>query len=144
MRSFQQCPAEIVYFSSRNLQLSKSVALVSSWKKSTTPHLFSPVPNLFTPVHTSRQADRDDVRLSPNCNFSFNLPIFESSYYSVLCPILLKWNTFARLIESFRTVEGLCSCIEIKLTIPLKADALKLSKERGLSAESFLSYVLSC
>ena len=46
---------------------------------------------------------------------------FEYSYYSVLRPILLKLHILARLMESFPTVYGLCSCIE--MSIPLGAHA---------------------
>ena len=48
---------------------------------------------------------------------------FECSYSLVLCHILLKLHTLTRLIESFLTVYGLFSCIEVKLSILLGAHA---------------------
>ena len=53
--------------------------------------------------------------LSSQCLFC----TFECSYSSVLRPILLKLHTLIRLIESFPTVDGLWSCIEIEMSIPL-------------------------
>ena len=55
--------------------------------------------------------------LSAQCLFC----TFECSYSSVLRSILLKLHTFTRLIESFPTVYGLWSCIEIEMSIPLGA-----------------------
>ena len=49
--------------------------------------------------------------------------IFECSYSSVLRPILLKLHILTRLIFSFPTLCGLWSCIEVKLSIPLRAHA---------------------
>ena len=63
----------------------------------------------------------------------------ESCYFSVLCPIMLKLHILSRLIESFATAYGLCSCIEIKLSIPLEAYALISSMERCSSAVTFQS-----
>ena len=48
----------------------------------------------------------------------FNLP-----YSSVLRPIQLKLHILTRLIESFPTVYGLWSCIEVKLSITPGAHA---------------------
>ena len=48
---------------------------------------------------------------------------FEWSYSWVLRPILLKLLSWTRLIESFPTVYGLWSCIEIEMSIPLGAHA---------------------
>ena len=41
----------------------------------------------------------------------------ESCYFSILRAILLKLHIFAHLIESYRTVHGLSSCIK-KMSIP--------------------------
>ena len=49
---------------------------------------------------------------------SFFCP-FKGSHSSVLCRILLKLHILTRLIESFPTLYGLWSCIEVKLSIPL-------------------------
>ena len=48
---------------------------------------------------------------------------FECSYSSVLRRILLKMHILTCLIESFPTLYGLWSCIEVKLLIPLGAHA---------------------
>ena len=61
----------------------------------------------------------DHVRSSHNVIFC----TFECSYSSVLRCILLKLHILTRLIESFPTLYGLWSCIEIKLSIPLGAHA---------------------
>ena len=69
---------------------------------------------------------------------------FECPYSSVLRPILLKLHTLTRLIESFPTVYGLWSCIEIEMSIPLGAHAKRPLIERASSTVTFSSYVLSC
>ena len=43
--------------------------------------------------------------------------------FFVLRPILLKLHILARLIESFPSVHGWCSCNEIKMSFPLGAHA---------------------
>ena len=48
---------------------------------------------------------------------------FECSYSSVLRRILLKLHILTCLIESFATLYGLWSCIEVKLSISLRAHA---------------------
>ena len=62
------------------------------------------------------------------CAMSF-FCTFESSYSSVLHPILLNLRILTRLIESFPMVYGLWRCIEVKLSIPLGAHAERPSKE---------------
>ena len=48
---------------------------------------------------------------------------FECSYSSVLRCILRKLHISARLIESFPTLSGIWSCMEVKCSIPLGAHA---------------------
>ena len=57
----------------------------------------------------------------------------ERRNFFVLHPIRVKFHIRTRLIESFPTVYGLWSCIEIEMSIPLGAHA------RALSAVTFLS-----
>ena len=87
--------------------------------------------NLFTPVHTCSQL----FTTVHNCSHLFTpqwlFTLFaeweflvefsscESCYFSILGPILLKLQIVAHLIESFKTVYGLCSCIKIEMSIPL-------------------------
>ena len=75
----------------------------------------------------------DHVRSSRNVLFC----TFECSYSSVLHPILLKLHILTHLIETFPTLYGLWSCIEIGMSIPLGAHALRSSMERALSAVIF-------
>ena len=72
-----------------------------------------------------------------SCTYIYIYVPFKSFYFSVLHPILLKLNMSAHLIQSFPTAFSLCSCFEIKLSVPLEAHALKLSMERGSSAVIF-------
>ena len=58
----------------------------------------------------------------------------ESCYFWIFGPILLKLHILAHLIESFPTVYGLCSCIKIKMPIPLAAHSWRSSMERDSSA----------
>ena len=67
---------------------------------------------------------------------SFFGPI-EGSHSSVLCRILLKVHILTRLIESFPTLYGLRSCIEIEMLIPLGAHASRPSIETASSAVIF-------
>ena len=89
----------------------------------TCSHLFTPVHNcshLFTPFHTcSHLSDYALCGIAVSCRIS---PC-KSCYLSILRPILLKLQIFAHLIERFSTMYGLCSCIEIKMSIPLGAHA---------------------
>ena len=48
-----------------------------------------------------------------------NFYTYDSFYFPLSRPILLKLHILAHLIESFRTVYGLCGCVEIKMSIPL-------------------------
>ena len=89
--------------------------------------LFKPVQNfshLFTIV--------DYLRCSCNGSFSLNFllakaVIFRSYVQDLRYPvdvwgaILLKLHVFAQLIESYPTVHGLSSCIEIIMSIPQAA-----------------------
>ena len=52
-----------------------------------------------------------------------NFYTFDGFYFPVSRPIQLKLHILARLIESFRTVYGLWSCVETKMSIPLGAHA---------------------
>ena len=63
---------------------------------------------------------------------------FECSYSSVLHRILLKLHILTRLMESFPMVYELWHCIEVKLSIPLGAHALRPSKERASRTVFFL------
>ena len=72
--------------------------------------------SMTKPVRTCPQYS-DHVRCLRNAFFC----TFECSYFSVLRPILLKLHTLTHLIESFPTVYGLWSCIEIEMLIPLGA-----------------------
>ena len=52
--------------------------------------------------------------------------IYESRNFLVLCPVLLKFNISAQLIETFPEAYGSCSSAEGKLSIPREAhDFLK-------------------
>ena len=68
------------------------------------------------------QAAHTTVTMYACRKMSFFRPI-EGSHSSVLCRILLKVHILTRLIESFPTLYGLWSCIEVKLSIPLGAHA---------------------
>ena len=84
--------------------------------------LFTPVhtcSHLFTPVHTSVT-----IYALHALQFLVEFSPCESCYFSILRVILLKLHVFAHLIESWPTVYGLSSCIEIKLSIPLETNAL--------------------
>ena len=70
--------------------------------------------SITKPVRTCPQYS-DHVRSLRNAFFC----TFECSYSSALRSILLKLHTLTRLIESFPTVCGLWSCIEIEMSIPL-------------------------
>ena len=85
--------------------------LVQIWSK-----LFTPVPtcsHLFTPQWLSTLF----------AQWQLLVEIFpcESCYFSILRAIFLKLHIFAHLIQTYTTVYGLSSCIEIKLLIPLAA-----------------------
>ena len=91
-------PAEIAYFNSPNRELASGVRVMALyWSKIVDP---SRSPCLKT-------VDRK----SELCHFLF------------LHPILVKLHLLACLIKSFSTVYSLCSCIEIKMSIPLGANA---------------------
>ena len=73
-----------------------------------TSHLFWHVqsyPHLFTPQW--------GCMLITEFQFFHQFPPFESRYFSVLVPILLKLHILAHIIEGFSTAYGLCSCIKI-------------------------------
>ena len=74
--------------------------------------------DLSKPVRTCPQYN-DHVRSSRSPFFC----TFESSYSSILRPILLKLHILTRLMESFSMVYKLWRCIEVKLSIPLGAHA---------------------
>ena len=73
--------------------------------------------HLFWLVQTCPQYS-DHVRLLHS-----HFCTFKCSYSSVLRPILLNLHILTRLIESFPTLYGLWSCIEIEISIPLGAHA---------------------
>ena len=75
----------------------------------------------------------DNVRSSRNVIFC----TFKRSFSSVLRPILVKLHILTRPIESFPMVYELWRGIEVKLSIPLGANAWGLSKERASSAVIF-------
>ena len=75
----------------------------------------------------------------------------ESCYFSILRAIFLKLPTFAHLIESYSTVHGLNSCIEIIMSIPQAAHTTvtiyaccKMSFFALSKALILQSYVVSC
>ena len=113
---------DCVYSCSRHLE-------IRVWKTQIVLHT---CPDLFAP----------QWRCQLVAQFQFSR--FKICYLSVLRCILLKLHILGRLIKSFPTPYGLCSCVEIKLLIPLEAQALRSSMERGSSAVIFQSYVLSC
>ena len=87
-------------------------------RKNSTSHLFWLVQtcsNLFTPVHTCSHLT-DYLHSSHNGNFPLGKLLF-----SILCAIFLKLHIFAHLIESYPTMHGLSSCIEIIMSTPLAA-----------------------
>ena len=91
-------------------------------------HLFTPVQtcsNLLTPVHNCSHLFTPQWLSTLFAQFQFHveLPPWQSCYFSILHPILLKLHILAGLIESFSTVYSLCSCNEIKMSIPLGAHA---------------------
>ena len=97
--------------------------------------LYKPIV-LHTCLHLT--ANQTVMKYTPRAISIFvQVSAFESRYFLVLRHILLELHILADLIESFRTLYGLCSCIEIKLLIPLEAHALRLSTERGSSAVKF-------
>ena len=57
--------------------------------------------------------------------FSIFRSLFESCYFSVFRPTLLKLHILDHLIEGLPRMYGLASCIEIYLSIPLVAHALR-------------------
>ena len=77
-----------------------------------------------------------------------NFYTFNGFYFPVSHHILLESHILAHQIESFRTVYGLSSCIEIKMLILLGAHALRLLMENvnicTFDSFYFQSYVLSC
>ena len=100
--------SDFAYFCSPNRELSNGAWLNHEWlcrEKNIDP--------------SGRLYYSDHVRSSHNVIFC----TFECSYSSVLRHILLKLHILTRLIESFPTLHGLWSCIEVKLSIPLWAHA---------------------
>ena len=92
----------------------------------TSSDLFKPVQtfsHLFTPVPTCSHLFTSQwlPTLFMQWQFLIEFSPCESCYFSILRPILLKFHIFAHLIKSFPMVYGLCSCIEIKMSIPLAA-----------------------
>ena len=120
-------------FSCKNLKSCIYYLLAHQLVSISAIRLFHPSVNgkLFT-----RFTDRGAISV-----FSVFFP-FESCYFSLLSPILLKLQFLACLIESFPLAYGLCSCIGIKLSIPLEAHALRSSMERGSRVVIFS--LLSC
>ena len=99
------------------------------------PHPFPPVHTcslLFTPVHTSVII----YALHP-MGVSCWISPCESCYFSILCPILLKLQIFAHLIESFPAVYGLCSCIEIKIVDPSRSPCFKIVNGKRFEQRNF-------
>ena len=145
------------------------------WLVKTCPKLFTPVYNcshLFPPVHTCSQLFTtvhtcshlsDILRCSRNGSFSLNFPLVKAVIFrsyvqdpcypaDVWCAILLKLHVFAHLIESYPTLHGLSSCIEIIMSIPQEAAhttvtmyACRKMSFFALSKALILqSYVVSC
>ena len=88
------------------------------WRVQTWSKLFTTGPtcsHLFTTVYTP------ETTLFAQLQFLVEFSPWESCYFSILRAILLKLHIFAHLIESYRTVYGLSSCIEIIMSIPLAA-----------------------
>ena len=86
------------------------------WLVQTFSHLFTPVhtfSHLFTPQWLST--------LFVQWQFVVEFSTCKSCYFSILRAILLKLHIFAHLIESYPTVHGLSSYIEIIMSIPLAA-----------------------
>ena len=127
-------------------------------------HLFTPVhtcSQLFTTVHTCSHLS-DCLRFSPNGSFSLNFPLVKAVLFrtyvqdprypaDIGCAILLKFHIYAHLIESYPTVHGLSSCIEIIMLIPQAAHTTvtmyacrKMSFFALLKALILQSYVVSC
>ena len=95
--------------------------LVQTWSK-----LFTPVPtcsHLFTTVHTCSHLFTPHwlATLFAQWQFLVEFSPCESCYFSILSAILLKLHIFAHLIESYPTVYGLSSCIELIMSIPQAA-----------------------
>ena len=73
--------------------------------------------DLFTTVHTS------ETTLFAQLQFLVEFSARESCYFLILELWLVKLHISAGLIESFPTEYGLCSCNEIKMSLPLGAHA---------------------
>ena len=92
----------------------------------TSSHLLTPVhtgSHLFTTVHTS------ETTLFAQLQFLVEFSPWESCYFSILDLCLVKMHILTGLIESFPTEFGMCSCNEIKMSIPLGAHASRSSME---------------
>ena len=63
--------------------------------------------------------------------------IMESHNFFVLRPILVKLYILTHLMESFPIVYGLWRCIEVKMSIPPGAHALRPWTERASSTVIF-------
>ena len=144
------------------------------WLVQTCPHLFTPAYNcshllppvptcshLFTPAYTCSYLS-DYLCSSRNDSFSLNFPLAKAVLFwsyiqdlrypaDVWCAILLKLHVFAHLIDSYPTVHGLSSCIEIMMSIPQAAHttvtmyACRKMSFFALSKDLILhSYVVSC
>ena len=98
-----------------------------------TPQWLSTFQNLPGPVRTCPQYS-DAIRCLRHAFFC----TFECSYSSVLRPVLLKLHILTHLIESFPTVYGMWSCIEIEMSIPLGAHALKALNRKSFEHGNFL------
>ena len=78
---------------------------------------FHTCPHLFTTVHTS------ETTLFVQLQFLGEFSPWESCYLSILDLCWVKLHILAGLIDSFPTEFGMCSCNEIKMSIPLGAHA---------------------
>ena len=111
-QSFERGTGKYLYAGFRGRQNLESMRL--RLRRNSTSHLFWPVqtcPNLFT------------IQWPCTLVAQFQFPPFEGFYFSVLHRILLKLHILAHLIESFPMMYSLCSCIKIKMSIPLRAHA---------------------
>ena len=134
--SLPSYPAEIAYLNSLNRELSNGVQDMVLFWSNIVGHSRSPRLKTVDKMSFERRkflvlSRNKNVNPSTSPYYSDHVCslrdvlfcTFECCYPSVLRPILLKLHILTHLIESFPTLYGLWSCIEVKLSIPLGAHA---------------------